>query len=167
MQFTIAINKEKLLRTNSVSFLLSRSEKNSAKVDELANLIFKSGNTHLIPFYSYADTLKEISGKRKFNRNAVDLEVELGGMFWLTYFNARYLDFFGEAKTEKLEYSSKNSCGASYKFDEEPGTLKSILARKKAEILLGSDTFVDPALQFDKTRGPQALSFVDLLEANK
>ena len=129
--------------------------------------VFKLGNEYLKPFYSYGDEIDQVSGKRKATRRAVDLEVELIGVFWLTYLNKKYIDFFEKERIEKLSNLgvdlSFNDDGVEFRVGDIPANSNSIGMRLSAEKILGADSFVDPNLTFNKVIGKQALSFSQLI----
>src|SRR5260221_1563851 len=72
------------------------------KPDKLQQIkaVFDLGNRTFKPFYSYSDERAEISSKKK--SGALDMETELPGDFWLTYFNGPYVAFFGQEKFERF-----------------------------------------------------------------
>lgn len=128
--------------------------------------VFKLGNEYLKPFYSYADKISQVAAKRKLNRMAVDLEAELVGMFWLTYLNQKYTEFFGKSKLEQLASLnadvSVNDLGVTCRFGKLPASAESIALRMEAEKILGAESFVDPKLSFDKPKGQHALTYDQL-----
>ena len=149
---------------NRVSFYFS--EKWFQKNDSSAVLeVFNLGNKYLKPFYSYADESKNISIKRKSTGMTVDLETELLGVFWLTYFNQKYVEYFGKKKLDILEGLDISLCidsGVTCRVGDLPTSAENVALRKVAENVLGVDTFVNPELGFDKPRGPQALTYDQL-----
>lgn len=151
---------------NNVSFYFPSKLLGSDEGIQAILNIFKLGNEYLKPFYSYGDELGQIASKKKSTGMAVDLEAELIGMFWLTYINQKYVDFFGIDKVEQFsEFGidlSINGTGAAFKFGKLPALPDSIELRSAAEKTLGAESFVDPGLGFDKPRGQQALNYNQL-----
>ncbi|EHD0092838.1 hypothetical protein L2596_003034 [Vibrio vulnificus] len=120
------------------------------------NDIFTMSAGNIKPFYAIGDTVQAISGKRKASGFAVDLQAELIGVFWLTYFNKRYVEFFGESKFKQVPYLDIPG-GFLIKLGESPSSID--VTREDVEALLGKESFVDPGLQFDKPVGKSALRF--------
>ena len=167
VELSMSLYRDSSRFCNSVSFYFPAKFLKNTENLELVAKIFEIGNQHLKPFYSYADDLNQIAAKRKVTRMAVDLEVELGGMFWLTYLNNKYLDFFGNTKLEKLSGSytlDESNYGATFRFGKLPASAESVELRLAAEETLGKESFVNPQLPFDRPRGSQALTYEQLAE---
>src|SRR5438093_956020 len=57
--------------------------------------LFDLGNESFKTFYSYGDDVEQLKKKKKPS-GSIDIETELPGVFWMTYFNAAYVAFFGK-----------------------------------------------------------------------
>lgn len=85
--------------------------------------LFKYTNLHLQGFYGYGG-LSENFRNIKDNSRRLDFDRELPGIFWLTYFNKQYVDFF--KLKEKLD---------GYKFEEnDAGGITVILSHSPIEL---------------------------------
>ena len=133
--------------------------------DEESNLlydIFVEGNRRFKPFYSFCDSDAMVTRKKKSSGFSVDLQAELIGMFWLTYFNRSYVEFFGQSKFEELPCKKFNlQDGIAIKLGASPLLLD--ISREEAESFLGKKSFVEPELGFDKPIGKNALTFDNIL----
>lgn len=148
--------------SNDISFYIPRKAlENKKEVEKIIDL-FKITNKHLKPFYSFVDLESNISKKKKRTGLSVDTEAELLGMFWLTHFNRKYVDFFGQEKVAVLPVIENCSNGVTFKFGELPTDPNCITSREEAQELLGVDSFVNPDLPYDKQLGAQALSYGQL-----
>ena len=68
----------------------------SSETDRLRLLgLFEAGNVAFRPFYSFADESGAIMAKpgQKSAGRMPNIERELLGIYWLTYFNSRYVEF--------------------------------------------------------------------------
>jgi len=123
---------------------------------------FKESNRCLKPFYSFCDSMDIIATKRKSTGYAVDLQAELVGVFWLTYFNKQYVDYFGACKFQKIPSCQIEGLdGIMVDLGESPFSVN--VAREYVENLLGKESFVEPSLGFDKPIGKTALRFEQLI----
>ncbi|NOX27926.1 MAG: hypothetical protein GXP21_07050 [Gammaproteobacteria bacterium] len=160
IRFNINIFREGSRFPNSISVMFEKKIlKKESCIETILN-IFRIGNSLFSPFYSYADTTIHVSEKRKATGMTVDLEAELIGMFWLTYFNQKYVKFFGNEKIDKASGSISN--GANFKFGSSPTEQEVVLLRNNAEKVLGEKSFVDPKLPFDKPKGRHAILYQSL-----
>ncbi|WHI49541.1 hypothetical protein P3339_13790 [Microbulbifer sp. MLAF003] len=122
---------------------------------------FEEVNRCLEPFYSICDSMDTIASKRKATGYAVDLQAELIGAFWLTYFNKAYVDYFQESKFQ--EVPSRQIEGLDgYIVDLGESPFFVTVDRNQVEALLGKESFVDPTLGYDKPAGKNALRFDQL-----
>lgn len=123
--------------------------------------LFDLGNRLLGTFYGYGDAQPEISRKAS-PFGAVDIEAELLGVFWITYFHPAYVKLIGrEALTElhKVEFSDEG--GATLVLGEQPSSLP-LGIRRGIELSLARNLFVDPGPSQRKPRGEFALTFEQL-----
>lgn len=143
---------------NDVTFFFPTAE--AAEVGRLCELF--SGMVGLLePFYAFCDLQSVLGGKRKGTGAAVDLEAELIGVFWLTHFNRRWVDFIGAARFDALPCErTAGSNGVTLRLGETPMGLGS--ERDAAEELLGRRFFVDPGFRGIKRPGDDALTFAQL-----
>ena len=124
--------------------------------------LFDLGNETLRPFYSLGDELSRITAKKK-KSGSVDLAAELLGVFWLTYFNAAYVTFFGKSKFEALPGATLNKDGSARLALADCPMLVPDGLREQVAHTLGRLTFVDPDDdRLIKLRGQHALTFDDL-----
>jgi hypothetical protein len=127
--------------------------------------MFDCGNHLLETFYGYADTCEVHSKKswRKKEFGAVDFQEELLGIYWLTYFNDRYVEFFNREKLMGLEnLAVRLNGGVTLRLAETPSAVPDGL-RQEIENALGPKSFV--AWQRDitiKRAGQYALTFEQL-----
>lgn len=161
IEISISIFKETTLFPSSIS--VHYPEKFATYQDGLSVLrnAFEEGNRCLEPFYSICDHMGTIASKRKATGYAVDLQAELIGAFWLTYFNQAYLEFFGKSKFDEIPTQQIDGLnGVMVDLGESPIAVN--MARDKVEAYLGRESFVDPALGFDKPVGKNVLRFDQL-----
>lgn len=133
------------------------------KPDNLQRIIslFFLGNRSLDPFYSYSDDVEQIASKKK-SSGAVDIQAELLGVFWLTYFNPAYVAFFGRSAFDSLPVAEQgNDGGVTVTLGERPSSVSTDLRLRAAEVL-GRESFVDPTDVVLKLRGRFALTFEQL-----
>jgi hypothetical protein len=134
----------------------SESEKGLEKIEHMFNL----GNKLLNPFYSFADLQYIITKKRK-PYGAVNIQEELLGIFWLTFFNNKYIEYFGHDKLAQMPNAFFGSHGFTLKLSKGPN-YSSEFERKQLENILGSASFVDPKEPVSKPIGQSVLSFEQL-----
>ena len=128
---------------------------------QVINNVFTMSVENIKPFYALADTVQAISGKRKASGFAVDLQTELIGVFWLTYFNKAYVDYFDKSKFQEIPSRQIEGLdGSMVELGESPSAVN--VARDQVEALLGKESFVDPLLGYDKPIGKTALRFDQL-----
>lgn len=124
--------------------------------------LFDLGNRAFKPFYAYSDDVAQIASKKK-SSGAVDIQAELLGVFWLTYFNAAYVAFFGNQKFDGLPgVEHGNDRSISIVLGDSPQSVTSE-AREQAVAALGKQSFVNPSDVLGKQRGRFALTFQQLL----
>ena len=131
---------------------------------QVINDVFMLSTENIKPFYAIGDSVQAISEKRKASGFAVDLQAELIGVFWLTYLNKRYVEFFGECKFNQLPYQNVTG-GFLIKLGASPFSIE--MGREDVEALLGRESFVDPELLFDKPIGKSALRFCEFASEHK
>lgn len=133
---------------------------------ERLQALFGLGNRILKPFYSYSDDVSQIASKKK-SSGAVDIQAELLGVFWMTYFNAAYVEFFGKKRFTgfpKVEYGDNGS--ATVILGDSPKSVSSEL-REQFATMLGKSSFVNPKDTLGKPPGRFALTFQQLLAFRK
>lgn len=123
--------------------------------------MFTLSNRLLNPFYSFAE-LRNIIAKKKKPYGAVNIQEELLGVFWLTFFNNKYVEYFGRDKLGGVPQASFDSHGVILKLSKKPTDCNEI-ERKQLENLLGKESFVDPKVTISKPVGQSVLSFAQLL----
>jgi hypothetical protein len=164
LQMTITLYKSTEQTSNNI--ILDFPEKYlSAKDDWAANVfdVFLMSTQRLKPFYSLCDFAHLIYGKRKLSGFSIDLQAELPGIFWLTFFTTRYVEYFGKGLFVSLHAEEIDSLnGVLIKLGDSPNKVE--MPRAQAESLLGKQSFVDPTSQFDNPRGKNALLFSQLIE---
>ena len=161
IELSISIYKDPTLFPNSLSLYFP--EKASGHQDGLCMLrsAFEEGNQSLKPFYSICDSRDRIASKRKATGYAVDLQAELIGAFWLTYFSRAYVDYLEESKFQEIPNCQIEGLdGIMIDLGESPSAVT--VDRSHVEELLGKETFVNPSLSYDKPVGKNALSFDQL-----
>jgi len=123
--------------------------------------LFDFGNATLTPFYGYSDTKSHIARKKK-ETGSVDIQAELLGVFWLSFFDANYVTFIGKEKFNSLQgIGVKIDNGATLELGETPASVPNAL-RHTVEVEIGSKLFVDPKDMTDKRPGQYALTFDQL-----
>ena len=124
--------------------------------------LFDCGNILLESFYSFADLRGLLKTKNK-EEGAVDLQQELLGVFWLTYFNERYVEFFGRERFAALEkIVARLNGGAMLRLAETPLTVQQGL-RQEIENKLNPKSFVRQRDFTVKRPGQYALTFEQLI----
>jgi hypothetical protein len=128
--------------------------------------MFNLGNRALKPFYAYCDELGQISSKKK-KSGAVNIEAELLGVFWLTYFNASYVTFFGADKFNGfggVEHGIDS--GITLTLGDNP-MLVTTGDREQVATTLGRQTFVSHNDILGKPPGLFSLTFQQLQDGAK
>ena len=126
--------------------------------------LFALGNEMLNPYYSYSERMGVMARmtEQRGNKGAVSSEQELLGVFWLTFFSSRYIEYFGRERVDELPMAAHHSPGgvtlkaAESPFDDterERETTMSVLGRK---------SFVDVTSEEYKPKGKYALTFEQL-----
>ena len=123
--------------------------------------LFAFGNQYLGPYWSYSDEIEFIRMKKTFSRRAVDLERELVGVFWLTYFNESYCNFFGAEKMRSIGGQHEEYGGMTFDLGESPSQVTP-RARQELEEAIGKMSFVDPTRDIEKPKGKYALTYDQL-----
>ncbi len=161
IELSISIFKEATLFPNSLS--IHFPEKVTGDHEGLCMLrnAFEESNRCLKPFYSICDSMDTIASKRKATGYAVDLQAELIGVFWLTYFNKAYVDYFEESKFQEVPGRQIEGLDGSM-VDLGGSPFAVTVARTQVEALLGKESFVDPLLGYDNPVGKNALRFDQL-----
>jgi hypothetical protein len=66
--------------------------------------LFRLGNEKLQPYYSNADFMEVVCSVRpSISAHSVQNDRELSGIFWLTYLNSQYCEFFGRDRLLGLD----------------------------------------------------------------
>ena len=146
---------------NSINWYFPAGFADSASGALVIRRLFDCGNTTLSAFYAYGDTRDQVSSKKK-ESGAVNIQSELIGVFWLSYFDTLYVSFIGRERFDELQ-------GISVKFDGgatlELGTTPSSVPHERradAEAKLGRKLFVEPKDMSTKRQGEYALTFEQL-----
>ena len=158
VEFSIRHHREVRNWPHSISWYFPpQFQESPGCIDRLCQL-FDLGNTAIEPFYGYADTKDRISAKKKPS-GSVDIQAELLGVFWLTYFDSHYVNFFGTEKINGLKSSHvKIDGGATLRLGETPSQVPLGL-QDDLQAILGQNTFVEPGDAFRKRPGQYALTF--------
>jgi len=126
--------------------------------------LFAFGNEMLNPYYSYAERMDVMARmtEQRGNKGAVDSEQELLGVFWLTFFSNRYVEYFGRERFDGLPMATRHSPrGVTLKATESPFD-NSEHERETTMSALGRKSFVDVSSEEYKTKGKYALTFEQL-----
>ncbi len=130
-----------------------------------ASKLFDCGNYLLDAFYGYADVSKAQKRKlwKKKEFGAIDLRCELIGVFWLTYFNERYVEFFGREKFEAIRNADvRLNGGATLRLAQTPQLIPEG-RREEIEAALCGKSFVSSDRDVTiKLPGQYALTFEQL-----
>lgn len=143
---------------NSMSIYIS-GLKSGIELSERVLSIFKVAVDLLQPFYAFAD-IKDYVVLKKRQSGAVNLQQELIGFFWLTYFNDKYADYLSIAL--KCPNVEKWRCGVFVRIAEDPCSAAADL-RQALEDCIGREYFVDPLDNGFKPAGRHALLFSELM----
>ncbi|MDV2438997.1 hypothetical protein QR665_05785 [Acinetobacter gerneri] len=128
---------------------------------EKVYLFFKESISLIKPFYAVCDDTINIKAKKKSNGFPVNYEEELPGIFWLTYFNKKYSEFF-DLKNKNIPFEAvENTSGAILRLGESPHHI--VYDRFEAEKELGSKSFVELDAILNKSFGKYVLLFKDLI----
>lgn len=144
VDFSLHLYRNDPRRHNRIDWHFSESYLNSPDRILAIKRLFDYGNNLLEAFYGYADTCEVHSRKswRKKEFGAVSLEAELLGVYWLTYFNNRYIDFFGREKFMNIDnVAVRLNDGVTLCLAETPSAVPEGL-RQEVENTLGSKSFV-------------------------
>ena len=110
---------------------------------KVSSQLFALGNRVLKPFYATADTERNLASKSKRSGYGVDLQAELSGVFWLTYFNKPYRDFFGREKFASIPEVTSQRGGVTIRLGDSPRDYNAA-RRLQIEAILGKQCFIDP-----------------------
>lgn len=128
---------------------------------EKVYLFFKESISVIKPFYAVCDDTINIKVKKKNNGFPVNYEEELPGIFWLTYFNEKYSDFF-DLKNKNIPFEVvENTSGTILRLGESPHHI--VYDRFEAEKELGTKSFVELDAILNKPFGKYVLLFKDLI----
>lgn len=121
--------------------------------------LFETGVRLLSPFYALVDLVPIIAAK-KHDEGGSDLQKELPGVFWLTYFGPHYTQRLPLDQLPAGSVSVVDS-GSIVQLAETPDGCTP-QTRRDAEAALGAATFRDPTTFRFKRRGEFALTFDQL-----
>jgi hypothetical protein len=160
-EFSIRHYRESRGWPNSITWHFAPDVLENAIHNDTICRLFDVGNLVLSPFYAYAETKDRVSAKKK-ESGAVDIQAELLGVFWLTYFDHHYVNFLGREKVLGLQgvHVSLDG-GATLRLGETPSAVPDRL-RDDVEAKLGHKTFVKPQDFSGKRPGQYALTFDQL-----
>lgn len=146
---------------NSINWYFPAGFADNASGAKTIRSLFDCGNATLSPFYAYADTKDHVASKKK-ESGAVNIQAELIGVFWLSYFDARYVTFIGKDKFDELQgVRVKFDSGVTLDLGETPSFVPHGL-RGQTEVKLGPKLFVEPKDMLAKRPGQYALTFEQL-----
>jgi hypothetical protein len=147
---------------NSVVWHMPLSFVEKAQDHQRLEALFDLGNQALRPFYGYSDERAQIAAKKKPS-GAMDFQTELPGIFWLTYFNAAYVAFFGKGNFTNIPGVEHGDDGSvTIVLGHSPKSVANQL-REHAATMLGRRSFVDSRDIVSKPPGRFALTFQQLL----
>lgn len=138
----------------------SRLDINKEKDILYLNNIFIEISKIIKPFYAICDLSKYISQKKNEKGGSVNIQEELIGVFWLTFFNNKYSEFLEIREKGIDDCIIEELDGNLIKLGETP--LNLILYRAEAEEKIGKIFFVDPKFILNKSIGKYALSFKEV-----
>ncbi|WP_404307781.1 hypothetical protein [Neorhodopirellula lusitana] len=145
--------------SNSLTFFFAESICADVVKNRTIERLFDLTNECFSPFYSFTDLIDMIVKKKK-SRGAVNLQQELIGVFWLTYFNGKYVEFFGDDRF-RSELATPCDRGMKIKLGSQPINIGPTI-RADLEAELGAKHFVDPKSSRSKKAGEAALLFSEL-----
>lgn len=161
VQFSIRHYRDVHGWPNSINWYFPAGFVEQAGSGRMVRSLFDHGNATLCPFYGYADAKRHISCKKK-ESGAVNIQAELIGVFWLTFFDQHYVGLIGKERFETLngiDVSFEN--GATLDLAETPSSVPDGL-RVRIETTLRSRLFVEPKDSTVKRPGEYALTFDQL-----
>lgn len=124
--------------------------------------LFDLGNRTFKAFYAYSDDVEQLKKKNKPS-GSIDIETELPGVFWFTYFSPAYVAFFGKDKFSGVPSVEHGSDGSiTIVLGDSPKSVANEL-REQVAAMLGKQSFVNPSDILVKQRGRFALTFPQLL----
>ena len=152
--FSSVICKASSGNNNALSIYLPNS------AIETAESLFNRLLEVLSPIYAYADFQTNISKKKRADFFAVNLEEELVGVFWLTFFCSTYVNHFGASKFTLLNNIGlvTSSHGIVAKLADSPESA-GINLRQSVEEAIGKLSFVDPQSILHKPIGEYVPSY--------
>ena len=161
IEISFSIYKETTRFTNSLNIYFPENVAGNQEGLSMLKSAFEECNRCLKPFYSICDSMDTVATKKKATRSAVNLQAELIGIFWLSYFSKAYVDYFGHPKFQTIPGRQIEGLdGRMVELGESPFAVN--VARDHVEALLGKESFVDPSLGFDKPSGKNALMYDQL-----
>ena len=109
-----------------------------------------------------ADTQEHFATKAKAGGYGVDYQAELSGVFWLTWFDKQYCEFFGRDKFAAIKEAKIDSRGdVRLRLGVSPFTYREA-RRRQIERNLGTASFIDPKSRREKEHGASVLTFEQL-----
>jgi len=129
--------------------------------------LFDLGNRMFTPFYAYAedyDWLTKWSKPILERPERTNSDQELLGIFWMTYFSAAYVDFFGAETFSDLPNVKYNADGgATITLADRPQNVPDGL-RDEIAAKLGKQSFTELDVRYllPKRRGKHVLTFDQL-----
>lgn len=160
MDFVISLSANKGEDGTPDKINLSFENINIESEDELnyLNTLFVEIIKVFDPFYAFCDSILYIYDKRKRSGSPINIQCELTGIFWLTYFNKKYSNFLNINKSEVVSQQLNN--GTLIKLGKSPGELD--FTRYDIEKTIGNTFFVDTTSTFNKPIGKYVLTFSQL-----
>jgi hypothetical protein len=161
ISFTLQIQKEIVEWPHSLKWYFPPRFFREPDSFERLVAFFRCGAQSLQTFYGYSDELRFIKFKKR-QQGAVDIQSELPGVFWLTYFGAHYAQFIGQASFSVLAGERQaHADGVTLRLADCPSNVPFDL-RRKCELALNPDLFADPTDTRLKRPGQYSLTFRQL-----
>lgn len=110
------------------------------------------------------DFTSAIYQKKSFNGGGLDSSCELMGIFWLTYFGEKHVEYFTRQRLSEAAEINDFSYGVIAKLSESPWDTTPE-ARRNAEIQLGESLFAgfESTNDFHKQKIPDTLPTIEQL----
>jgi hypothetical protein len=107
------------VRFNSISFQISSKNLKQEMIEKIIK-VFNITNIQLNCFYSFCDYDFRFRHLKTLERR-LNISKELAGIFWLTYFNKQYVDFFKlNSKFDEKLFKKNNYSGITIQMADSP-----------------------------------------------
>jgi len=162
--FSIDLDKNLTEWHNVINWYFPRTVWESESRLQMVQSLFQCGNSLLSPFYADSDVTRVFAALKKELNRAVNVQRELSGVYWLTYFNSRYVEFIGKEKFDALrDVDVTIDNGATLCLGKSPWAVTDDI-RRRCEATLGANLFVDRTGLITKRPGQYVLTFDQLRE---